>query len=882
MKGKDLPNFDFGEEGGDSPRRISVASVGTETIDIKDLVPEELSASGSFDFRGVEATAFGRLLHALPIPAFLVDKRFRIIFANQSWRTACPEYHKIMNSPFTSLFPKRSRSWDPQTVVEEVLRTRKSTVKTGLLQIERKTIWGRIHFRPLRISGERGILVLIEDLTSEAKQLLMSRSHAKELQRARDNLEERVEQRTAELTTANARLQKEIKEREVAEQGLKKAQSELEERVRERTWQLTESNRKLRNEINERVRIEEALRKSTETIEALINATTDVAVLLDKKGNILALNRPGVRNFNRSLDKILGKCLFDLSSPGVAMRRRMVIERVVSSGTPLKQEARGPKGQIHENRYYPVFGSDGKVSAIAFFARDITGRRRAEASLRESEEKYRLLVENAHDAILVIQDNLIRFVNHKAIEMTGHDEDSGLSRSFTSLVHPNDQEMWRQQCETRSCTDSSQHLGTFRIIDVQGNTKWVEVNTVPVKWGERPATLTFLNDITSKRKLEEEILKIQKLESLGVLAGGIAHDFNNIMTGILGNISLARIHLSPDERAQGVLVEAENACVRARGLTQQLLTFSRGGAPVKKLSEIKGLIKDSCEFALRGSKVRCDFRLPENLWRVEVDEGQIGQVMNNLVMNADQAMPGGGVIEVQTENMTIGSNEGLPLMPGKFLRISVSDQGVGIPAEHLQRIFDPYFTTKQKGSGLGLATSHSILKNHNGLISVRSELGVGTTFDLYLPVSEATAVEKYESEQMPVHGRGRVLLMDDDDSIRGLAGEMLALLGYEPVLTRDGREAIEAYHEARKSGRPFDAVVMDLTVPGGMGGKEAIERLREIDPAVKAIVSSGYSNDPVMAEYKSFGFVEVLSKPYTAKEFSQALDGVISQPTATE
>jgi CheY-like chemotaxis protein len=378
--------------------------------------------------------------------------------------------------------------------------------------------------------------------------------------------------------------------------------------------------------------------------------------------------------------------------------------------------------------------------------------------------------------------------------------------------------------------------------------------------------------------MEAELVKVQKLESLGVLAGGIAHDFNNILTAILGNISLAKMHRRSPEKAAARLTEAEKACLQAQGLTQQLLTFSKGGAPIKETVNIVQLTQDSCNFAVRGSNVRCELAMPDDLAAVDVDQGQIGQVINNLVINAVHAMPQGGVIQVEAENVRVTSHQGLPLKNGKYAKIVVRDHGVGIPESILRRIFDPYFTTKHKGSGLGLATSFSIIQNHDGLITVESEVGVGTTFHVYLPVSQKELRTSTRSEELVAEGGGKVLLMDDEDSVRQVATEMLCTLGYEVEVARDGAEAIDLYRSAKGSSRAFHVVILDLTVPDGMGGAEAIEKLREIDPEIKAVVSSGYSNDPIMAEYAKYGFSGVVAKPYTAKHLSATLRQVMARP----
>ena len=392
----------------------------------------------------------------------------------------------------------------------------------------------------------------------------------------------------------------------------------------------------------------------------------------------------------------------------------------------------------------------------------------------------------------------------------------------------------------------------------------------------KEANVELRAQIAEKQRIEEELFRTRHLESLGILAGGIAHDFNNLLTAIMGNTSLAKMFTEPGNKIYTRLEEVEKASLRARDLTQQLLTFSKGGAPIKKVTSITDVICDSSRFALRGSKSRCKFTIMEDLWPVEVDEGQISQVISNLAINADQAMPEGGVVDVTVENITLRQGEVVILPPGKYIRISIEDSGMGIAAEHLPKIFTPYFTTKPKGSGLGLATSYSIINKHGGVITVTSKVGTGTAFLIYLPASDKEVPKKEKAEPAAITGSGRILIMDDEESVRNTAGEILAHAGYRVGYANDGAEAIDRYLGAMEAGDPFDAVILDLTIPGGMGGQETLEKLLEIAPNAKAIVSSGYAHGPIMADYREHGFMGVIAKPYRTEELCRVVQNVLN------
>ena len=348
---------------------------------------------------------------------------------------------------------------------------------------------------------------------------------------------------------------------------------------------------------------------------------------------------------------------------------------------------------------------------------------------------------------------------------------------------------------------------------------------------------------------------MRKIESVGVLAGGIAHDFNNLLTGILGNISLAKMLLGGAEaRVAARLTEAEHACQRATALTQQLLTFARGGAPIRHTVALHDVLHEFVTFALHGTTVRSDMSIPATLWPVDGDEGQLSQVLHNIVLNAVQAMPQGGTVQVRAENVAWTTSLPLPLQEGRYIKITVRDHGGGIPAAALPNIFDPYFTTKPSGRGLGLATAYAIVTKHDGHLTVESEEGIGTTFSLYLPASPQPLAAVPVAEAVPLGGSGRILVMDDDVVIRDLLREMLTSMGYTVAAACDGTEVLALFQRAQAEDHPFHAVILDNTIPGGMGGQDTITHLRALDPQVKALISSGYATDPVMADYAPYGF----------------------------
>ena len=392
--------------------------------------------------------------------------------------------------------------------------------------------------------------------------------------------------------------------------------------------------------------------------------------------------------------------------------------------------------------------------------------------------------------------------------------------------------------------------------------------------GSMVGFLSFAEDVTERSRVEQELLKIKKLESTGVLAGGIAHDFNNILTAILGNLNLSLLDQGLSSATKGLLEAAEKASRRAKTLTQQLLTFAKGGEPIRESMSLAEVIRDSANFVLHGGNVSCHYDIPDDLWPAHADKGQISQVIQNIVLNARHAMPTGGTIVITCANVPGGANQHALLERNvKYIMIVIRDNGVGIAAKVLDRIFDPYFSTKQEGSGLGLAITLSIVNKHGGHILVDSEPGKGTVFTIFLPAAEVASVAKTEADiGLAVVRSGNVLLMDDDEGVLAVLTAMLEQFGYHVVASRDGDECVDIYRSLFGTDRAIDLVIVDLTIPGGRGGKEIMPLLQEVNPGVRVVVSSGYSNDPVMASFRAHGFCGAVTKPYVIEDLLLVLD----------
>ncbi len=518
--------------------------------------------------------------------------------------------------------------------------------------------------------------------------------------------------------------------------------------------------------------------------------------------------------------------------------------------------------------------------------KDREQRREAESNLADERERLMVTLRSIADGVISIDlDGRITMMNSAAEEITGWPlAEAGNLPVFQvlQLVNPEsgDQydappaEIFNQGHLVRLDQDVA-------LVTRDGRQLLVAYSGSPMRdsKGHVVGAVLVFQDITARKRMEIEIQQSERIRSVGLLAGGIAHDFNNQLTGIMGNIGLAKMFLEPESKSYSYLDEAENAAMRSRDLTLQLLTFARGGSPVKKVSSIVGLITETSKFVLRGSAVDCRLKLDPELWPIDFDEGQICQVMNNLLINAIQAMPDGGIITIMAQNHQLDHGDGVPLPPGRYVMITIRDQGIGMTTNQLQKIFEPYFTTKKEGRGLGLASCYSIISNHDGHISAESRPDQGTVFTIYLPASDKEIPELAETTEKKKFdsGGGRILVMDDEEMIRAVSGGFLEHLGFQPSFAADGNEAIELYKQAVNDNKPFVAVIMDLTIPGGMGGKNCVREILKINPEAKVIVASGYSNDPVMADFRQYGFSGVMVKPFSLDDFSEALQKILGE-----
>ncbi|MBF0502469.1 MAG: PAS domain S-box protein [Candidatus Riflebacteria bacterium] len=628
-------------------------------------------------------------------------------------------------------------------------------------------------------------------------------------------------------------------------------------------------------EITDRKRAEETLRVSEEKFRYLFD-NAEIAMFRSRLdgSETLDVNKKFLDLVGRTREETLGK-------PSVILwedpkEREKMVCMLKENGSVSNFEFKmlnKQKGTRHCSTSLRICPQQIVIGSIA----DITERDQAEQALRQANEMFALFMHYSpiyvyikevtaiESRVIQASENFSQMIGLRGSQIAGKTMEELFPAEFAAKISADD---WAVVSR-----------GEMVELDEELNGKYYTTMKFPIVQGGRTLLAGYTIDITDRKRLEEQSLRAQKLESIGTLAGGIAHDFNNLLQGVFGYISLAKMTIGNKEKCTDSLEQAEKALHQTINLTNQLLTFSKGGKPFKKRIDLRTVIENSAKFMLSGS--RTDFRptIPEDLWQAEADAGQIGQVIQNIVLNADQAMPVGGTISITAANISEG-NTSLPpgLQRGNYIAVSIQDTGIGIPEQYLTKIFDPYFTTKERGNGLGLATSYSIIKNHGGMIDVISKSGVGSTFMIYLPaIAGQPRKEVTETRpQLSQSRKSKVLVMDDEAAIRDMSSELLSMLGHDVEVARNGQEALEKYKHAIDMGTLFDIVILDLTIRGGMGGVETVQQLLKIDPQVKAIVSSGYTDDAALANYISQGFKACLNKPYDIDALKDVLNKILN------
>lgn len=634
-------------------------------------------------------------------------------------------------------------------------------------------------------------------------------------------------------------------------------------------------------DITKRKRAEAALRLSEDQFRSIVDSSPSAINFYrldpDEQLVFIGANPSFDRILNVSHKNFMGKTIDEIF-PNLITTEIPQMYRNVALGKIGPQAFERAYQDKRVKGYYTVtvFQTAPRTIAVEFF--DISERKQTELELATEKERLSVTLRSIGDGVITTDTRgQIVMLNKAAEELTGWDSGDAAGRPLPEIFNIIN-ERTRRKCEN----PVERVLTTGGIVELENHTCLITKDGREIIIADSGAPIhdsesriigvvLVFRDMTEKQRLDASMQKTQKLESLGILAGGIAHDFNNLLTAIFGYIELA-IEETKDENVSTCLSESLSNIERARALTQQLLTFAKGGSPVKKIQNLFPFVQQTAQFALSGSSVSSKFRIQESLWPCDFDKNQMGQVIDNLTINAQQAMPNGGTIEISARNIFLDVKDHISLATGNYVKLSIKDQGIGIPKEFLPRIFDPYYTTKSKGHGLGLSTCYSIINRHEGAIEVESEPGKGSTFHLYLPAS-IESPSHIADRSTGVHaGSGTFLVMDDEPSVRKLSKRMLESFGYKVVVKENGNDAIDFVRKEIKSNRELAGMIFDLTIPGGIGGKEAIEKIREICPITPAFVASGYSEDPIMANPDRYGFNASIRKPFTKSELSEMLD----------
>ncbi len=614
-----------------------------------------------------------------------------------------------------------------------------------------------------------------------------------------------------------------------------------------------------------------------ERYRLLAESSRDIILFIHhSNGRILEANQAAVETYGYTYDELLNMAASALRLPGEQSIMSEQMRQADDSGILFETTHVCKDGSLIpvevSSRGATLNGERVLLSVI----RDITVRKKAVEALRASEEKYRLVVENASDAILIVQDRMIKFLNRRLLTLTGHTEEKLTALPFTDFLHADDKEMVMNMHRKRLQGQPVPATYSFRIVNKAGEPIWVEISAVLITWEGRQATLNFLRDITIQKKLEEQLLHAQKMEAVGTLAGGVAHDFNNLLMGILGYTSLMLMKTDKDHPFYEKLKTIERQVESGAELTRQLLGFARGGKYEAKPINVNDLIIKTADIFGRTKKeIVIHRKLQEDLYTTEADAGQIEQVLFNLYVNAWQAMPSGGRLYIETENVILDEQQcrAYDAEPGPHVKITVTDTGIGMDSETQKRIFEPFFSTKGigKGTGLGLASAYGIIRNHGGIINVYSEKGHGTTFSMYLPASEGKSLETKPSESSPLTGHETILIVDDEPLNTEAIKELLEELGYKIMTAQSGKKALELYREHPGE---IQLVILDMIMPE-MNGKETLVKLMETDKDVRVLLSSGYSINGEAKTILDLGCKGFIQKPFRVEELSRKIRAVL-------
>jgi PAS domain S-box-containing protein len=646
------------------------------------------------------------------------------------------------------------------------------------------------------------------------------------------------------------------------------------------TGELGELTETLKHMSRKLSRTMSSLKAATRDWERTFDTVPDAVFLIDQNYGVFRLNLAASRLVDLPFTQAIGRKCYELIHDLDHAPAHCLHKETLASGRIARAEFDEMiPGRVIEITSSPLAEDTGDIVGAVLVARDITAQKEADRAIRESEERYRDIVENSLDAIFTC-DRHGRYIscNQAMCEILGYGHNEIIGMSLGDMTDPDTaralgvdfDRVYDTEIPLRDVSYEIVSKGGRRII-LRGNVRLTS------KAGMKMGLHGIMRDVTEQQVLEAHLQRTEKLEAIGTLAGGIAHDFNNILTAIMGHLNLARLYTEQKDRLTKTLSEAEKAVLRAAGLTRQILTFSKGGEPVKEVVAIPPLVHEAANIAL-GRASRCTYETfyEENLSAVEADRGQLIQVLTNLLINARQAMPDGGLIQVRAGKRSVRATDRVGTLPeGDYVYVVVRDQGVGIPSRSLHRIFDPFYTTKQEGSGLGLATCHSILTRHGGHIEAASKPGEGTAFTFYLPAKDSVPERLEERGERFEKGEGRILVMDDEESILVVAAQALKKAGYEVDTARDGAGAVALFRIAMEKQRPYHAVILDLTIPGGMGGLDTIKALKTMDSTVRGIVSSGYSHDPVMSNPMHYGFSGAMQKPYKLTDLTRTLSELL-------